>query len=114
MKSVILIGDKKFSIEKIQEIKLDKFISCHKTDTSLAIELENGRLYLDYSEDIIQDYEENELENIPIKNPRFIAIQFSSVEALKVLLSELRNFDKLLVDDDKGNIIGINRYLINI
>ena len=95
VKSIILISDNELSIETIEEIKLDKFINSNKTETSLAIELESGRLYLDFSEDIILDYDEEELENIPIKNPKFLSIEFSSIEALKALLKKFGSLEAI-------------------
>ena len=114
MKSIILIGDKTLSLDEIQKIKFENCISYNVSEYSLGIELESGRLYLDYSDDIALDYDKEELDKILIKNPNFISVEYSNLESLKELLQKMENFKELLVDDDKGNIVNLKMYLKNI
>ncbi|MGL4108487.1 hypothetical protein [Clostridium sp. LP20] len=115
MKSIILIGDDSLELSKIQKLELDGCINCSEIfENSLGIELKSGRLYLDYSNDIGLDYEEEELNTIKIEKPKFISIEYSTIDALKILLEALLNCTNLLVDDDKGNIIDIRTYLQGI
>lgn len=114
MKSIILIGDDSLELSEIQQVELEGCINCSEIfEHSLGIELKSGRLYLDYSNDIGLDYEE-ELNTIKIEEPKFISIEYSTIDALKILLQGLGNCTKLLVDDDKGNIIDIRTYLQGI
>ena len=111
-----LVGKLATNIElsKIQKLELDGCINCSDIfENSLGIELKSGRLYLDYSNDIGLDYEE-ELNTIKIEEPKFISIEYSTIDALKILLKALVNCTNLLVDDDKGNIIDIRTYLQGI
>ncbi|MGL5149023.1 MAG: hypothetical protein ACRC7N_00415 [Clostridium sp.] len=115
MKSIILIGDDSLELSKIQKLELDGCINCNEIfENSLGIELKSGRLYLDYSNDIGLDYEEEELCTIKVKEPKFISIEYSTIDSLKILLKALVNYENLLVDDDKGNIIDIRTYLQSI
>ena len=116
MKSIIIIGNKDLLIDKIEEIEFNGFAEMHRVEEKklLTLEFSSGRVYFNYDEDIALDYEQDELDRISMKNPRFIAINFSSIEALKKVLSELYIFDGLLVDDDHGNIVDLNTYMVNM
>lgn len=115
MKSIILVGDNSLELSKIQQLELDGCIDCSQIfEHSLGIELKSGRLYLDYSNDIGLDYEEEELNTIKIEDPKFILIEYSTIDALKILLQGLVNYRNLLVDDDKGSIVDIRTYLQSI
>jgi hypothetical protein len=95
MQSVIIIGDENLSIDRIEEIEYDGFAEINRVEEMnlLTLEFSRGRVYLDYDGKIDLDYDDEEIENIPIKNPKFIAISYSSNAVLKKLLKELYIFN---------------------
>ncbi len=113
MQSVIIIGDENLSIDRIEEIEYDGFVEINRVEDMnlLTLEFSGGRVYLDYNEKIALDYDEEEIECISIKNPKFIVIRYSSNEVLKKLLNKLYIFKGLLVDDDMGNIVDLESFL---
>lgn len=114
MNSIILIGDDNLSLDKIQAIDFEECSSMNRRGDSLVLEYNDGRIYFDYSEDIISDYEPDELEKIAIVKPKFISLAYTSKDVLKKAILKLNIFSFLMIDDDKGNIVNYTEYTINI
>lgn len=114
MNSIILIGDDKLSVSNLEKTDFENCICVNRTDSGLALEFIDGRIYFDILEDVSYEYEPDEIKKIPIVNPRFVSLAFSSKELLKKVLLKIDHFESLIVDDDMGNIIPYNDYVAQI
>ncbi|MCG8542538.1 MAG: hypothetical protein MJA82_21785 [Clostridia bacterium] len=114
MNSVILIGDDRLLLSSLEKISFKNCIGMNRINNSLALEFIEGRVYFDYNEDISKDYELYEIECIPINNPKFISLTYSSKSVLKKVLLQISRFDNLIIDDDMGNIVSYNEYISQI
>jgi len=114
MKWITFIGNEEFDLNNIKSIKHYNSIRSYdapEIKNRYCIDYgEKGYIFYDYC-DIISDYEENELKNIPFKNPHFIMMLYTSVELLKSILSQDNFIRGIYVDDDDGNIIPIEQFI---
>ena len=118
MQWIILVGDDNLNLERFEKIKYSesKYIrKADETENRLVIDYEDGYVFFDYVPEIINDYEEEDLEQlikiVPFKAPHFIMLTYSSKEILERVLKE-ENFPKnLYVDDDYGAIMQIDKFV---
>lgn len=113
MNSVILIGDDRLLISNLENIKFNDCISVNMIENRLAFEFIDGRVYFDSINDVSCEYELEEIKRIPIDNPRFISLAYTSKKILKKILLQIQKIGNLMIDDDMGNIIALNDYLQN-
>ncbi|WP_321383949.1 hypothetical protein [uncultured Enterococcus sp.] len=112
MQWIILAGNENLTI---QEIKKKDYYNCKQ-----VTQLENGRVVVDYGaehvffdflDNLIEDYEKEELELLPFKNPHFIMMTFTSKKILKQVLMQNNFPTNLYVDDDDGMIMKMDKYI---
>lgn len=113
MQSIILITDNNKILEKIEiqcrELNINSTVNSNK----LNIEMKEGRLYISLSEEIVEDYDDAELEYIKkifSKNRYFYLICYSSEKILKEILHILTFQDDIYIDDDQGYIVSLAIY----
>lgn len=111
MQWVILIGNSDLDINSVRKIK-------HFGENKIT-ELSPNRFVVDYGdehvfyecvEDLINEYEEEELKEIPFDNPHFIMMTYTSEELMKKILCEDNFLKGIYVDDDNGNIVPIEQF----
>ena len=113
MQYIILIGDEKFELNAIKAI--EHFGSIGSYDVT---EIE-GRYCVDFGEDhifydfdnIIEDYEKDELNNIPYANPNFITMIYTSKNCIRNILKQDDFPDNIYVDNDFGFILPIKEFI---
>jgi hypothetical protein len=80
----------------------------------------NGRYCIDYGEDhifydyttnIINDYEESDINKIPFKEPHFIMMIYQLEERMKKVLQQDNYIRNIYVDNDYGLIIPIEKFI---
>ncbi|MBL1224617.1 hypothetical protein [Enterococcus sp. BWR-S5] len=112
MQWIILVGNENLTI---QEIKKKDYYNCKQ-----VTQLENDRVVVDYGaehvffdflDNLIEDYEKEELELLPFKNPHFIMMTFTSKKILKQVLMQNNFPTNLYVDDDDGMIMKMDKYI---
>lgn len=117
MKWVILIGDNGFEINTLREIEFPKSKKVIDRDPQcFTVEYEHGYVCFERDDDIIQDYDEKELHNIPFTTPHFIVMRYS-MEQLMINILKLDDFPKdILIDDDniKWGILPVDIFLNKI
>lgn len=108
MKWIILIGDEKFNLEFIKEI--DHYGCIYMRDSGIdrvVVDYEKEHIFYDYVEELVNDYDNEELSNIPFLNPKFIMMICTSDELMKKILLQDNYLKGIHVDDDNGLIIPI-------
>lgn len=117
MKWIILIGDEKFGLDSLRYIEYtgDNKVSDINSEKFIV---DYGRDFVsfEYANDIIEDYEVDELKNLPFKTPHFIMMTYSSEELMEEIISQDNFVKNVYVDEDKidGTLISINEFVINI
>lgn len=112
MKWIILIGDEKFNLELIKEIEHFDCISITDLNSNrLVVDYGNDHIFYDYVENLIDDYEDKELQSIPFSNPKFIMLVYTSVELMKRTLSQVNYLRGIYVDNDEGQILPIEKFI---
>jgi hypothetical protein len=109
---IILIGDESLDINSVRKIK--HFGKNKKSDLSsdrFVVDYgDEGHVFYQYANDIIDDYEEEERKTIPFKNPHFILMTYTSEELMKKILKQDNFLKGIYVDDDYGNIVPIEQF----
>ncbi len=111
MEWVILIGSDDLDINSVRKIK--HFGQNKVTDLSpnrFVVDYGDEHVFYEYVEDLINDYEEEELKAIPFDNPHFIIMTYTSEELMKKILSQDNFLKDIYVDDDNGNILPIKQF----
>lgn len=116
MKWILLIGDEKFSLDKIKAFKHPNSINCYdvaEIKNRYCVDFGTDHIFYDYDETgiIYMDFEKEDLDKIPFKKPNVITMTYTSEERLKNILQE-KNFPKgILVDNDYGLLIPIEKFV---
>ena len=84
--SIILIANRSVSLDKIQSKFAPYFRTGFASPNRLVVASEEDYLAFDADDNILNDYEETELEGIPISNPTFYSVKFTDFVFLKKLL----------------------------
>ena len=112
MQWVILIGNEELTIDKLYNITYER--ECEKNyvnSNKIVVNYESEHIFYEYTPEIINDYELEELEKIPFINPHFIMMIYTSEKLMKSILIE-KDFPKdIYIDDDDGNILPISKFV---
>lgn len=112
MQSIILIGDEGFNIDSIIQVKHNNSINEYTLNTGrYVVEFEDGHVYYDYDKNLINDYDEYELNKIPFISPNFICMTYTSEERLKNILQQNNFLKGIYIDNDYGLIIPIEEFV---
>lgn len=112
MQSIILIGNEDFSINSIIQIKHTCSINEYAVNTGrYVIEFEDGHIYYDYDDSLIDEYDKDELDKIPFVSPRFIIMTYTSEELMKRIFFQDNFLKGIYIDDDHGNIFPIKEFV---
>jgi len=111
MQWVILIGSDDLDINSIRKIKhFGKNKITVLTPNRFVVDYGGEHVFYEYVEDLINDYEEEELKAIPFDNPHFIMMTYTSEELMKKILCQDDFLKGIYVDDDNGNIVPIEQF----
>lgn len=112
MKWILLIGDEKLNLDLIK--KVEHFGSISITDVSdnrLVVDYGSEQIFYDYVEDLINEYEEEEILYIPFSNSKFIMMVYTSDELMKKVLIQDNYLKEIYVDNDNGLIVPIEEFI---
>ena len=84
--SIILITDKSVSLDEIKSKFAPHFRTGFSSPDRLVAESEGEYLAFDADDNIVDDYDEGELEYIPISSPKFYSVKFTDFVFFKKLL----------------------------
>jgi len=112
MQWVILIGSDDLDINSVRKIK--HFGENKVTDLSsnrFVIDYGDEHVFYEYAEDLINDYEKEELKAIPFDNPHFIIMTYTSEDLMKKILHQSNFLKGIYVDNDYGLIVPIEEFI---
>lgn len=113
MQSIVLITNCSQILSLINNQCKGDEISSYKEENQLSIEMENGRVYITLSNEIVEDFEHDEIQSIRNIFPDvifFYLLCYTDIAVLKKLLQRLTLQEKIYVDDDKGNIFTFTEF----
>lgn len=116
MRGIIIIGDENLSLETIAKMQFDDCITCFDEEkSSIVLTTAKGGIYFDYAENIIDYYDNGEVQKISglgcnINELTFVTIDYGSKNIFYTIMLKLRSIC-LLVDDDHGNIMTYDDYI---
>ena len=113
MQSIVLITNCNQILSLINSQCKGDDISSYKKGNQLNIEMENGRVYITLSNEIVEDFEYGEMQCIHKLFPDnifFYLICYTNNAVLNKLMKQLIFKEKVYVDDDKGNIFTFNEF----
>lgn len=114
VKWIVLIGDEKLDLSSIKSVKHNEAVQSYDVMGEISrycVDYGNDHIFYDDNSNIIDDYEESELEKIPFTNPHFIMMVYQSEERMKSVLQQADFLRGILVDNDHGLIIPIEKYI---
>lgn len=107
MKTLILIADVSITFSIMQETLGKKFRCSIVMENRLAIENGSEHIFIDFDDDIKNDYEEASIRNSDF---HFYSVLYHSEKFVKEILLCLKDFS-FSVDDDEGKIIPIQDFI---
>lgn len=110
MQSVILISESQIDFDGIEKQWKNKSTSTNNMGSRLAIELENGRIYLDVIKDGLSEYDDGELDNLTISSYNFCSISYSGSAVLQSFILGTLFSGRAFIDDDNGNIVPYSEF----
>ena len=109
--SVVFITDGSISIEKLKS-KFEPYLEqCFESESRVVLKSGGYYVAINADDDILQHYEQAELEEIALKNPRFYLIEFNDFIFLKKLLPLVADDSRIWVDNDHGDILQGPRFV---
>lgn len=114
MQWIILIGNEGFNLKLIRNLQHNRANSSTSlTENRFVVDYGNDHVFYESVEDIINDYEEDDKKRIPFPNPQFIMMTYTNEKLMKQILSQ-KNFPRdIYIDDDNGNILPIEEFVIS-
>lgn len=111
MKWIILIGNDNLDINTLKNIDHfgSKKISI-LTPNRMVVDYGSEHIFYEYSEDVVNDYENEELELIPFGKLHFIIMTYKSEELMKSILRQNNFLKDIYVDDNNGKILPIEQF----
>ncbi|TCS94299.1 hypothetical protein [Hazenella coriacea] len=112
MHSIILIGDENFGIESVTQVSHAGNVKGYMLNkTRYVVEFEDGHIYYDFIADIIDEYDEEELLQIPFASPHFITMTYTSETLMMRTLLQNDFLRGIYIDNDHGMIIPIEEFI---
>ncbi|CQR57007.1 hypothetical protein [Paenibacillus riograndensis] len=114
MQWIILIGNEHFNLKLIRDLQHDGENTITSLNTNrFVVDYGNDHVFYESVEDIINDYEEDDIKRIPFPNPHFIMMTYTNGKLMKQILSQ-DNFPRgIYIDDDNGNILPIEEFIVS-
>jgi hypothetical protein len=95
----------------IEKINFNNCLKTHRDEDRLVAEFIESHLFFDFLGDVSHEYGIDEVKIIPIINPTFISLCYSTTEVLHKAILKISQFNNLMIDDDMGNILPYNQYV---
>ena len=116
---VILIGDNSFSLDSFSDMKFYGKTELKRDKHYIQVLFQNGYATFDEDYDLLirNDYETEELNDLPFPDAKMIMLTYSNIDILKNIISE-EAFPKDIIIDCDGVDLGLDtviekRRLIN-
>jgi hypothetical protein len=107
VKTLILITENSVTFEFLKN-EIGKKFQCSKVlDNRLTVESESEHLFIDFDDNMRDDYDEPEIKN---HDCHFFAVLYHSEDFVRKILAELLAY-QIRVDDDNGIILSLTNFL---
>ena len=103
--SVVFITDGSMSIDKLKSKFEPYFEQCFSSESRIVLKSGGNYVAINADDDMMEHYEDAELEDIALSNPRFYLIEFNDFIFLKKLLPLVADDSRIWVDNDHGDIL---------
>ena len=103
--SVVFITDESMSIDKLKSKFEPYFEHCFSSESRVVLKSGGNYVTINADNDIIEHYEQAELEEIALKNLRFYLIEFNDFIFLKKILPLVVDDSRIWIDNDHGDIL---------
>lgn len=113
MQWIILIGDERFDLNKIKAIEHYGSIDSYdvpEIEGRYCVDFGDDHIFYDFN-DMIEDYEKDELNNIPYDNPNFVTVIYTSKNCIRNILKQDDFPDIIYVDNGFGLILPIKEFI---
>jgi hypothetical protein len=114
MKWIILIGDEKFDLNAIKGVEHYGSVCCYEVvdiQDRYCVDYGEDHIFYDYNNTVINDYEGDELNEIPFTNPHFIMMAYTSDKLVRNVLSQNNFLKNIWIDNDNGIIVSIEDFI---
>ena len=112
MSWIVLIGDESLNIDSLTKINHYGSMSTYTLSSKrCAVAYNNDYIYYDSADNLLNYYDKDESKSIPFNNPKFILMSYSSHNILKKVLSQDNFLKGVYVDNNKGNIVPIEKFI---
>ncbi|MDQ0917053.1 hypothetical protein [Paenibacillus sp. V4I5] len=109
---IILIGDESLTLENVKNIEHYDSVCISEIEANrFSVDYGKVHVFYDYVENLISDYEEEDLSRIPYSNPHFIMMTFNSVDLMWKILRQDNFLRNIYIDDDLGKILSIEDFI---
>jgi hypothetical protein len=107
METIIIVAPVDVMIDKFINIVPDSYKKEKQSDSSYLISSETSHCWIEYDEEIESFYDEDEMKIVKmyIQNPKYFTCEFSDIDFGKEMLSIIIFDDKLVIDNDHGDIM---------
>lgn len=114
MQWIILIGNEGFNLNLIRNLQhYGENKTTGLTENRIVVDYGHDHVFYESAEDIMNDYEEDDIKRIPFPNPQFIMMTYTNENLMKQILSQ-ENFPRgIYIDDDNGNIMPIEDFIVS-
>jgi hypothetical protein len=103
--SVVFITDKSVSMDQLKSKFEPHFQQCFESPSRVVLKSGEHYVAINVDDDMMQHYEDAELEQMALPNPRFYLIEFNDIAFLKGLLPLVADDSRIWVDNDHGDIL---------
>ena len=113
MRWIILIGNENFDLNTIKAVEHYESIDSYDVTEikgRYCVDFGDDHIFYDFR-DIIEDYEKDELNQIPYDNPSFIMMIYTSKNRIRAVLKQDNFPDNIYVDNDFGLIVSIKKFI---
>ncbi len=114
MQYIILIGDENLTLNSIKAIEhYDSINSYDVTEIKgrYCVDYGKDHIFYDYNNNIISDFEEDDLKKIPYLKPHFITMVYRLEERMKKVIQQENFLKDIYVDNDHGLIVPIKEFI---
>ena len=114
MQYIILIGDENLNLNAIKSIVHYQSISSYDVEeigNRFCVDYGEDHIFYDYVGNLLEDYDEKDLQFIPFQNPHFIMMVYSSEKRMKEVLQQDNFLRGIYVDNDFGLIVSIEEFI---
>lgn len=115
MQWIILIGNQNLTLDRIKRVQHHNCVNSYDVGTiknRYCVDFGDDHIFYDFEDTpFLDEYENDELKNIPFKNPNFIIMTYTSLNIVREVLQQADFPNDIYVDNDFGLILPIKDFI---